>query len=308
MGCCATRWNPAAALVRAALLPGLLLAAFAAYPACAEGADGFASGGYKLVWSDEFDQDGPPDEDSWSFEKGFVRNRELQWYQPDNAFCEEGRLVIEARREHRPNPDFQQPPRRGLHSWAAQRKAAHYTSASLHSGGKHAWRYGRFVARARIPIDAGAWPAFWTVGYGRWPAAGEIDIMEYYRGTILANAAWLGSDKKIVWDAAKKPLTELGGPDWAGEFHVWRMDWTPEAIELYVDDLLVNSIDVNRATAGGDYDNNPFRKPQYLRLNLAVGGQHGGDPSSASFPIRYEVDYVRVYQRQSSGDQRQTQP
>lgn len=275
---------------------GAFAAAASSGAAHAESDDEFTAGGYRLVWSDEFTEDGPPDESSWNFESGFVRNRELQWYQEENAFCEDGRLVIEARRERRPNPDFNQPPRRGLQEWGVKRKAAQYTSASLHTGGKQDWRYGRFVAKARIPIDPGAWPAFWTVGYGKWPAAGEIDIMEYYRGSILANAAWLGSNQKIVWYAAKMPLTELGEPGWASRFHVWRMDWTPDAIELYADDLLVNRIDVARATGSGGLGENPFRKPQYIRLNLAVGGVHGGDPSSAAFPIRYEVDYVRVYQ------------
>ena len=61
---------------------------------------------YKLVWSDEFDADGKPDSSVWSFEKGFVRNQEYQWYHPDNAFCKDGLLIIEARKEKIKNPDY----------------------------------------------------------------------------------------------------------------------------------------------------------------------------------------------------------
>jgi hypothetical protein len=32
-------------------------------------------------------------------------------------------------------------------------------------------------------------------------------------------------------------------------------------------------------------------------LNLALGGMNGGDPSLTAFPNRFEVDYVRVYQK-----------
>src|SRR5207245_2772842 len=56
---------------------------------------------WKLVWSDEFDKDGPPDARNWTAETGFVRNNELQWYQPENVRCENGLLVIEARRERK---------------------------------------------------------------------------------------------------------------------------------------------------------------------------------------------------------------
>ena len=56
---------------------------------------------WKLVWSDEFNTDGPPDPQVWDFESGFERNRELQWYQKENVVCRDGSLVFEARRERR---------------------------------------------------------------------------------------------------------------------------------------------------------------------------------------------------------------
>jgi beta-glucanase (GH16 family) len=183
----------------------------------------------KLVFADEFDREGKPDPARWTYEIGFVRNQELQWYQPENARCQNGLLIIEARRERKDNPDHQP----GSASWRLNRPYAEYTSASLSTKGLQSWRYGRFEMRGRIDTRPGLWPAFWTVGAeGRWPAS--------------------------------------------------------------VDGLVLNETDL-KETLNPD-GTNPFRKPHYIILNLAVGGSAGGDPGGTEFPARFEVDYVRVYQ------------
>lgn len=253
-----------------------------------------AAPSYELCWADEFDEDGPPSPANWTFETGFRRNNEAQWYQPQNAWCEDGLLVIEARRERRPlSADEQQ---QQTQPWAKYRKRAEYTSASLHTGGKHEWLYGRFVMRARVPAVAGAWPAFWTVGGGRWPDSGEIDIMEYYDDSVLANVAWRRRNGLIAWDAVKTPIRQLGDASWGDAFHEFRMDWDKHTIELYVDDRLLNRTDLSEVGRDNAAPGNPFHQPQRLLVNLAIGGRHGGDPSPTTFPIRYEIDYVRVYQ------------
>lgn len=250
--------------------------------------------GYQLVWSDEFDRDGPPDPTKWTFETGFVRNDEAQWYQPENARVENGRLVIEARRERRRNPHFEP----GSGDWRREREFAEYTSASLTTRGLHAWRYGRFEMRARIPVRAGAWPAFWTVGEsGRWPASGEIDIMEYYRGMLLANAAWADTAGRAAWASTRTPIAELGGERWAERFHVWRMDWDERAIRISVDRRLLAVVPLDNTWNRDGDGRNPLRQPHHLILDLAIGGTQGGDPSASAFPMRYEIDWVRVYQR-----------
>lgn len=109
---------------------------------------------YKLVWSDEFNKDGAPDTTKWKYEKGFVRNEEFQWYQPENAFCKNGLLIIEARREQKPNPLYKP----GSKHWRTGRENIEYTSACMITEGKHQWQYGKFELRARIDIDAGVWP------------------------------------------------------------------------------------------------------------------------------------------------------
>lgn len=266
---------------------------------------------YSLVWSDEFDEEGVPNKEYWSYENGFVRNKELQWYQPNNAYCENGLLIIEGRTEKRPNPLYKE----GSDSWRKEREHIEYTSSSINTSGKVEFMYGRVEVRARIPLESGSWPAIWTLGTDmEWPSGGEIDIMEYYKINniphILANAAW-GTDNRFVgkWSTKTVPLTYFTekDEDWGNQFHVWRMDWDEQSIKLYLDDELLNEICLNETINGslGDYKN-PFKQPHYLLLNLAIGSS-GGTPNRDAFPLKYEIDYVRLYQKEENKTEKKTE-
>ncbi|MDD7986028.1 glycoside hydrolase family 16 protein [Lentisphaera marina] len=250
--------------------------------------------GYELVWADEFNVDGPPNPDNWKFEEGFSRNRELQWYQKDNAVCKDGMLVIEARKEVKPNPTF----KRGG-DWRQQRKNIEYTSSSIVTNGLHSWKYGRFEIRAKVDAKSGTWPAIWTVGdIGQWPSSGEIDLMEYYKGKILANTVW-GTRKRWhgEWNAAKKSLNSFG-QGWEDHFHVWRMDWDENYIKIYVDDVLLNKTDLSKTINPMNWGpKNPFQSEHHFILNMALGGDNGGTPIEKEFPAHFIVDYVRIYQK-----------
>lgn len=260
---------------------------------------------YVLVWQDEFNHDGGLDS-CWSFEEGFVRNEELQWYSRDNARVENGCLVLEALQASIPNPNYKP----ASADWKENRDTARYTSACVTTRLSKTFQYGRFEIRAKIPVARGAWPAIWMLGnQWDWPMNGEIDILEYYikNGvpSILANACW-SSDKKwdAVWNSSVTPYSHFTEKDsqWADKFHLWMMEWTPEYIKIYLDNELLNDIDLSKTRNQG-YDGNyenPFNTKakgfgDYLLLNLAVGS-NGGIPDDSAFPMRYYIDYVRVYQ------------
>ena len=227
---------------------------------------------YCLVWSDEFNVDGAPNSANWNFEQGYVRNKEAQYYtrgRLENARVEKGRLIVEAREDN----------------WNGNQ----YTSASLVSSGKVAYQFGRFEIRAKIDVRPGSWPAFWTLGQsGEWPSNGEIDIMEYYAGKIHANVAWgTGTRYQAKWDSQNKEAA--GFPKgWVDSFHVWRMEWTPQFIKLYVDDILMNTTDLSQTINDNTSPvRNPFLQKHYIILNQAIGGINGGDPSGTKFPVKY---------------------
>jgi beta-glucanase (GH16 family) len=243
--------------------------------------------GYTLVWSDDFskDPDGLPDPSKWGYEEGFIRNNESQYYtkaRQENARVEHGKLIIEGRKE-----EYTQP--------GASAPAAHYTSAALETIGKADWLYGRIEVRAKLPAGKGAWPAIWTLGSNihqvGWPRCGEIDIMELVGkepGIIHGTIHYFTNGHHATQGA---PLP-VSGTDTG--FHVYAAEWTPDRIDLFVDNQKYFGFAVNQADDNGQ---NPFHKPHYLILNLALGGSWGGPIDDSIFPQRMTVDYVRVYQK-----------
>ncbi len=261
---------------------------------------------YTLKWSDEFNTDGKPGND-WSYENGFIRNEELQWYQPNNASIKNGCLILEGRKEKVTNPNFIS----GSLDWKTNRNIAEYTSSSLNTSKSHSFKYGRFEIRAKLPVFQGAWPAIWLLGnQWEWPLCGEIDILELYlvsnRPNILANACWGSSEPWTpIWNKKNYTLSSFLEKDknWADKFHIWRMDWDSDFIRIYLDDDLLNEIDLKTTQNQGWNDNfeNPFSNDVknfgcYILLNLAIGS-NAGTPDDSAFPLRYKVDYVRIYQK-----------
>ena len=248
---------------------------------------------YKLVFSDEFNVPGRPDPKKWNFEEGFVRNKELQWYRSSNAEVKGGNLVIEARKEAVKNPAFVA----GSDDWKKSRAESEFTSACVTTKDRFNWKYGRLEVRAKISAKNGLWPAIWTLGTARpWPGCGEVDVLEYYQHTILANTAY--GENGAIWNSGKTnyDVFRVLDPSWDSKFHVWRMDWDEHWLKLYVDDRLENATNISHTVQKDG--SNPFQEPHYLLLNLAIGST-GGDTSKTAFPSDYLIDYVRIYQRPS---------
>ena len=259
-------------------------------------------GDYQLVWYDEFDIDGSPSSLNWNFEEGFVRNREAQWYQPQNAYCRNGVLTLTARKEVRPNPNFNTKSR----EWHKLRPEINYTSASITTKDKREFLYGRIIVRARIPATPGSWPSIRLLGKKySWPSCGEIDMMEFneYHGvrSILANVCWGGHEDTSEWDTSAYPFYKFTAADslWATKFHIWRMDWDHQSIKLYVDNVLLNETSLmqtfNSPSSAGA-DDNPFDTPMHIVLNLAMGSS-GGDIDEETLPVNFDIDYVKVFQK-----------
>jgi beta-glucanase (GH16 family) len=280
----------------ARLSSGIL--AFAAATAVAAAADpaidetGGKPAGFQLVWSDEFDKDGFPNPVHWAYEVGRNRtgwaNEELQYYaagRRENSRVENGELIIEARRE-------------GTRQFA-DNGGQSYTSARMVTKGLRAWTYGFFEIRAKIPCGRGSWPAIWMLGATPgidWPATGEIDIMEHVGfdpGIVHATV----HTKAYNHGIGTQRSAQVSIPDACTSFHRYQLTWTPDQIVIGRDDR--NYFRFQRELKGGR-NVWPFDAPQFLLLNVAVGGTWGGQRGvdDTIFPVRMEIDYVRVYQAQ----------
>lgn len=235
----------------------------------------------KLVWSDEFHYKGLPDSSKWSYDIGGEGwgNHELQYYTAGkmaNARVENGLLIIEAKKETIGKNE--------------------YSSARLVTKGKGDWTYGRIDVKAKLPKGLGTWPAIWMLGSTtplKWPDDGEIDIMEhvgYNQGVIHASA----HTRKYFHSIGTQKTATTSLPDCSEAFHVYSLDWDAENITMLIDGKAYFSFK-NEHTGKEAW---PFDKPFHLLLNVAVGGDWGGQKGVDAniFPQKMEVDYVRVYQ------------
>jgi beta-glucanase (GH16 family) len=236
---------------------------------------------WDLVWEEDFNNDGLPDSNTWSYEEGYVRNNEKQYYTKsrlDNAKVESGNLIIEARKDY----------------WEGNE----ITSASLHTYGKKSILYGKIEVRAKLPTGAGTWPAIWMLGENisevGWPACGEIDIMEnvgFNPKVIYANIHTTAYNH--VNGTNKGDNITIENPNPYLNYHVYSIEWFEERIEFFVDGILYFTF-INEKTGNDTW---PFDKSHYLILNLAIGGSWGGQQgiNNSIFPAKYYIDYVRVY-------------
>jgi beta-glucanase (GH16 family) len=212
-------------------------------------------------------------------------NKELEYYtsRPENVQITHGKLVITARMEPFTGADGVERP---------------YTSARLETKRKFEQRYGRIEARIKIPPGQGMWPAFWMLGNDidkvAWPACGEIDIMENIgKEPSTVHATLHGTGYVPAGVTAAYSLPE--GKNFADDFHLFALEWEPREMRFYVDDVLYSTDIPENAPAGTKW---PFDHPEFILLNLAVGGEWPGYPDETTrLPQQMLVDYVRVYEK-----------
>lgn len=237
----------------------------------------------KPIWQDEFEYSGRPDPARWGYELGGSGwgNNELQNYTNnlENAQVKDGQLTITARKETSGTRQF--------------------SSARLLTKGKGDFLYGKIEVKAKLPMGVGTWPAIWMLatdsnyGTAYWPDNGEIDIMEHVgfdQNRVHANIHTKAFNHAIGTNKGDK----IDVPTASTEFHVYSCEWQPDYISFAVDGKQYFRFDRNSSYNWSQW---PFDRKQFLLLNIAVGGNWGGQKGVDEniFPQSMVVDYVRVY-------------
>jgi beta-glucanase (GH16 family) len=240
----------------------------------------------QLVWSDEFNTGTSVNTADWTFEKGHVRNDEIQYYtenRPENCKIEDGELIITGRQETTPYNDTES-----------------FTSASIITNKKHSWQYGRFEIRAKLPAGKGPWPAFWAKGDSQntgsgWPKCGEIDIMEYaskdpnimIQNVIYGNGSASGQYTQRT-ERVQSPEA------YSEAYHIYSLNWTNTQLTFAIDNKVTHVVNLATVTP------NPFNQKFSILLNLSLGAATdrtlGGKLDPGCLPVEFRVDYVRIYQ------------
>lgn len=242
---------------------------------------------YKLTWADEFKGDAI-DDANWNFqvEPAGRFNKEWQRYtnSSDNAYIEDECMVIKA-----------------VHV-SDDHGMDQYTSARMNTANKQSWKYGKIVARIKLPYGKGIWPAFWMLGANidenggdtPWPQCGEIDILELYGskddGVVECNIHYANASDKHESIGAEAFKLEEG--KFADAFHIFELHWDEERIAWSVDGIEYSSTSI----AGDEFTE--FHEEFFILLNIAVGGEYAGRPDASSpFPQYMYIDWIRVYQK-----------
>ena len=235
---------------------------------------------FSLLMEDTFDIDGAPDSTVWKYDIGTGQNgwgnNELQYYtdRSENVKVQDGMLQITALQENFQGSD--------------------YTSARILTQDKFEQQYGRFEARIKLPIGQGLWPAFWMLGSNfdqvSWPQCGEIDIMENRGNEPTLVSGTVHGPGYSAGESISKSYT-LTNDRYDTGFHIFGIEWGPEYINYYIDDVLYNQITPEDVTGEWVFDH-----PFFIIINLAIGGDYVGAPTAETvFPQSMLVDYVRVY-------------
>jgi len=242
---------------------------------------------WNLVWSDEFNYKGLPDSTKWNYETGDNGwgNNEKEYYMEkslENSYSDGDKLHIVA-----------------LHKDMGH---SNYTSAKLNTYQIFSLQYGKIEVMAKLPAGKGTWPAIWMLpeslinGTEEWPLCGEIDIMEH----VGKNPGFIhvSLHSKLYNHVLNTQITHFEKiQDVFGTFHKYSVEWSKDSMVFNIDDKLFYATKKGEDGRISTNEGWPFDKPYYLILNLAIGGNWGGEIDDSIFPVEMQVDYVRIYQK-----------
>lgn len=235
------------------------------------------SSDWKLVWSDEFTKDGPPDTLKWSFtSRGKSDWNKYFVADTTTVVVKSGKLYLKGRFDTTDNE---------------------YKTGGVHSNGKFAFKYGKIEICARLAKGKGSWPALWMMPeksvYGGWPKSGEIDIMEqlnfdaiFYQ-TVHSEYVDIQNQK----DSPKYFTTAPYNPD---AFNVFALEWYPNRLDFFINGSKTFSYPKVEGIGSNQW---PFNQEFYIILNQALGGNWVGNINNSDLPVQMEVDWVKVYQK-----------
>ena len=252
---------------------------------------------WQLDWSDEFNGTSVAST-NWTYDIGNGcpnlcgwGNNELEYYtsRTQNVYVANGLLHIVAQQESYSNYN--------------------YTSAKLKSTGLFTQQYGRFEWRAKLPLGTGTWPALWMLPqngtYGGWPNNGEIDVVENKGTNPTQEGGTIHYGGANGGDVYSGMTYTFPSGDGVTNFHIYALEWTSNSVKWFVDNVLYETqtnwwSNVGTSTNRYPYPA-PFNQPFYIVMNLAIGGNYLGNPttsvinSGTAFPVEMQVDYVRAY-------------
>ena len=232
---------------------------------------------FNLVWADEFNGSGVPDQTKWGYEDGYIRNNELQYYSrsTDNVKQNAGKLEITVKKETTPIG------------------GKDYTSGSVVTRNTANWVYGKIEGRFKMPSSTSLWPCFWTLGVNEnplgWPKCGELDIFEHIDTETLihSTAHWANAAGNHVSSGASSGTIDFT------QYHNYTIEWTPTEVRWYVDGVRHHKVTISN----GVNNTFAFHLPQFILINLPLGGSWPKAPDATTvLPSTMYCDYIRVYE------------
>jgi beta-glucanase (GH16 family) len=265
----------------------------------------FATLGFTAACADPIPQEGwkpvldwsagrPFDTSKWTFEKGFLRNEELQYYAEQSAgnfqITPTG-LVFVARSERVTNADY----RKGAGNWRESRPEAEFTSASIVS--KDAWENVKIEIVASVRGGKGAWPAIWMRGANT-RGFSEVDLMEQLGrepDVVHATVHYGDTFFSRIEKSADRAIPGLQGKD-----VTYSAELKPDKLSVSVDGARMMEMERSRSQPGVRALHQPFN----LAINLALGGAWAGPVDKEALPATMTIKSIRIWEWQSGPEKR----